>query len=88
MEEYQIRIRNHEELEKYKAMFALRTQHPALINTLYFTHESDDYMCGDSHKGSILTERIPYRLCQLNGIPHTETLPILSILLHSYNILH
>jgi hypothetical protein len=45
-------------------------------------------MCGNSQKGSILTERISYRLCQFKGIPHTDALPMLALLLEGYNTLY
>ena len=55
MEEYRIKIQNEIDLEKYKHMFLIRINHPIFVNTLFFTHGHDEYLCGSFQRGSLLT---------------------------------
>ena len=84
MEQYQISIENETELAKYTNMWQYRMKDEHAVSVYYFTHEPADEMCGMYKKGTILTERIPYRLSQFCNIPYEETLNMIKIALLSY----
>jgi len=69
-------------------MWVLRTQEEAIVMAYYFTHNTPKDLCGVFQEGSILTERIPYRLSQFCNIPYQEIIPILRAVLKSYKVLH
>lgn len=59
-----------------------------IVGVYYFTHSAPEEFCAIYQKGSILTERIPYRLSQFCNIPYEEVLTIIRIALQSFKTLH
>lgn len=59
-----------------------------IVGVYYFTHSPTEEFCAIYQKGSILTERIPYRLSQFCNIPYEEALSIIKIALQSFKTLH
>ena len=84
MEEYRVQIISKQNLEQYKKMFLIRTDHDLFVNTLYFTHGKGDSICSSFQQGSIILERIPHRLCEFNNFPYLEAISIISIALKGY----
>lgn len=88
MEQYDIAIENEQALSRYKHMWALRTQEKAVVEARYFTHRSSREICGMFQQGSVLIERIPYRLSQFSGLPYDESIAILRRALRGFRVLH
>jgi hypothetical protein len=58
-------------------MWQFRMKEEQAVSVYYFTHEVTEEMCGMYQKGSLLTERIPYRLSQFCNVPYEEVLGII-----------
>lgn len=84
MEQYEIVIESEKMLQAYKRMWLLRAQEEAVVGVYYFTHRANKEICGFYQNGSILAERIPYRLSQFSNIPYEESLFILKQALSSF----
>ena len=55
-----------------------------VVSVYYFTHEESKELCGLFQKGTMLTERIPYRLTDFKNIPYEEVLTIIKLALTGY----
>lgn len=75
-------------LQAYKRMWLFRAQEEAVVGVYYFTHRANKEICGFYQNGSILAERIPYRLSQFSNIPYEESLFILKQALSSFQLLY
>lgn len=69
-------------------MWLLRAQEEAVVGVYYFTHRANKELCGFYQQGSILTERIPYRLSQFSNLPYEEMLFVLKLALRAYLMIH
>ena len=68
-------------------MLDLRVQHPGFVSVVSFKLAPGG-LCGVYQSGSLLLERIPYRLCQFSNIPYSEIVSILHQCLKYFSILH
>jgi hypothetical protein len=88
MEEYHMRVSSPSELVNYKNMFAVRLEQVLFPIGLHFIIDSSTNFCGSETNGSILLERIPYRLCQFCDIPKADALSLMWHCLKGYQELH
>ncbi len=69
-------------------MFLFRLEQQYFPSTLYFLSRSSSSVCGNSKLGSILIQRIPYRLCQFKNLSYNDAISIISKCLKGYNKLY